>query len=269
MILTEQLERSNQIIKKYNSKIIKKAHRKIQRVPSQRDIYSKLQALSQFSTTFYKEVDLLKKQFRNDFKKEQSIQTLERLFEKAQHFQKQAIQLVAISWDDGGIKGSIFADITKKQICLKQLKTDLGTPLLEWFLPYDQKTYSLAIFLTQLNHLQNHIRCQENILVRFFVGQIFTYCGYDHFDVYAVSKKPSIRLGETYEAGICFGNYTPIPILTVSVDKDSLSIINNAATYQRKPTNIGEQAYKVALTFKHPISRKIERREQLFYFEVH
>jgi hypothetical protein len=179
--------------------------------------------------------------------------------------------LVEKSWDNEGIKGCIFADITKKQTALKQVKEDIGIPI---FKQLNANTFSnkkdqpLAVILTQLHTLQNDIRRQENSLVRFFNGQISSYCGYDHFDVYASSQKPCIRLGETYEAGICFGDYTSISLLHVSVDKDSLPIVENRARFQIESKQLGEQAYLATIKFQHIFSQEIDYREKLFYFEV-
>jgi len=269
--LNEQFGRSNQLIKKNTSEIIKKARIKIQKMPHYRILESKCKEVTQLSNTFYNEVEVLKKQLENDFQEQQPIKVLELLHKKAQNYYRESILLVEKSWDNGGVKGCIFADITKKQTTIKYLKKNIGIPVFEQLNANtfsNKKDQPLAVILTQLHALQNDIRCQENGLVRFFYGQIASYCGYDYFDVYACSQKPCIRLGETYEAGICFGDYAPISLLHVSVDKDSLPISDNRAHYQIEGKNIGEQAYLATVKFQHLLSEKIDYQEQLFYFEV-
>lgn len=269
--LNEQLERSNQLIKKNTTAIIKKAHIEILKRPYYKILESKSKEVTLLSNTFYNEVEVVKKQFENDFQEQQAIKTLELLHKKAQNYYKESILLVEKSWDNEGIKGCIFADITKKKVSLKQVKENIGIPVFEQLNANtfsNKKDQPLALILTQLHTLQNDIRRQENSLVCFFYSQIASYCGYDRFDVYACSQKPCIRLGETYEAGICFGDYTSISLLHVSVDKDSLPIVENRVHFQIEPKQLGEQAYRATVKFQHILSQEIDYQEKLFYFEV-
>lgn len=269
--LNKQLECSNQIIKKHTSEIIKKAHKKIQRMPSHKDIYSKIKEITLLANTFYEDVEGIKRQLEDNFQEEEYPKTVESLVIKAQNYYQESMQVVVHSWSNEGIKGSVFADISYKKRILQRLNDEIGRPVFEQLntnTSFNKKDKALPIVLTQLYTLQNDIRRQENALIGFFTGQIPSYGGYDLFDVYAFSQKSCIRLGETYEAGICFGSYAPISILNVNINKDSIPILYNKANYQIKPKELGEQAYKVTLTFQHLISQEIERREQLFYFEV-
>jgi hypothetical protein len=269
--LNKQLERSNQLIKKNTSAIIKKAHIEILKMPHYGILESKSKEVTLLSNTFYNEVEVVKKQFENNFQEQQAIKVLELLHKKAQNYYKESILLVENSWDNGGIKGCIFADITKKQTALKQVKEDIGIPIFQQLNANtfsNKKNQPLAVILTQIHVLQNDIRRQENNLIRFFCSQISSYCGYDRFDVYASSQKNCIRLGETYEAGICFGDYAPISLLHVSVDKDSLPIVENRVRFQIEPKQLGEQAYRATVKFQHILSQEIGYQEQLFYFEV-
>jgi hypothetical protein len=268
--LNEQFERSNILIKKNTAKVIDNTHTKIQRMPHYRILGLKLKEVTQFVDSLYQEVDDFKTQLKDIPQEQQVFNTFEILSKKIQKFDQHLIQFVENCWDNGGIKATIFADISKKQTTLQRLKEELKPLAFQQlnFNTFNNKNQPLAFTLTQLNILQNDIRRQENSLVCFFAAQIKSYCGYDCFDVYAFSKKPCIRLGESYEAGICFGNYAPISLLKVTVDKDSLPIVNNKANYQKSSTQLGEQAYKTAVTFQHLISEEVEYREQLFYFEV-
>ena len=268
--LNEQLESSNQIIKKNTLAILKNAEKKIQKMPHHAVLYSKLDEIIRLSDAFYNEVEVIKLKFEHDFKAQNQIKILDTLRQKAQIFHKKSMELVEVSWDNGGIKGCIFADITKKQASLEQLKKSIGTPIFEQlnFNIFNKKEQALALILTQFYTLQNDIRQQENNLVRFFSSQIALYCGYDRFDVYASAQKQCIRLGETYEAGICFGDYAPITVLSLNIDNDSLPILNNRTKYKTATKQLGEQVYLATAKVQGLFSKEIDYQEQLFYFEV-
>ena len=268
--LNEQFERSNQMIKKNTSEIIDQSHARIQRMPQYRFLGLKLEEVTRFVDSFYQEVELLKTQFKHNLQEQQALKAFEILHKKTPEFYQQSIQFIEMCWENEGIKGTIFADISKKEATLQRLKKELEPLTFEALNlnTFNNKDQALALFLTQIQMLQNGIRRQENSLVCFLAGQISFYDGYDRFDVYAFSQKPCIRLGESYEAGIFFGNYAPVSLLKVTVDKDILSIVNNQANYQKRTTQLGEQAYKAVVTFQHLISEEVEYREQLFYYEV-
>lgn len=268
--LNKQFESSNKIIKKNTLAILKNAERKIKEIPYHALLYSKLEEVIRLSDTFYNEVEIIKLKFKRDFQVQNQIKSLDTLRQNAEIFYKKAIQLAEKSWDNGGIKGCVFADITQKQTSLEQLKKSIGTPTFQQLNSniFNKKEQALDLVLTQFYTLQNDIRQQENSLVRFFSSQIALYCGYHRFDIYASSQKQCIRLGETYEAGICIGDYAPITLLSININKDSFPILNNRAKYKITTKQLGEQAYWVTAKFQHLLSQEVDYQERLFYFEV-
>jgi hypothetical protein len=191
----------------------------------------------------------------------------------------QYVQIIESCWDDGGLKGSIFADIDKKEAVIQSLKKQLSLPSSIHYKPkaHNNQTWAefkfkdkpLVAVLPFLSKIQNDIKLSEYALISFFNaqfsgGDIF----YDSYDVFAQSSKSSIRLGETYEAEIAFGTYSSEATFEIEVNGDTLNQTQGKAIYRVRPDKTGEQHYNATIHYTHPATGETTTFRKAFYFEV-
>lgn len=220
--------------------------------------------------------------FRDNFSALDSTMALSNLIileQKIQTLYDQHLQIIASCWDNGGLKGSIFADIDKKEAAIQNLKKQLSLPSSIHYKPkvhnnqtwveFKFKDKPLAAVLPILSEIQNDIRISEHALISFFIsqfsgGDIF----YDSFDVFAQSSKSSIRLGETYEAEIAFGTYSSEATFEIEVNGDTLNQTQGKAIYRVRPDKTGEQHYNTTIHYTNPATGETTTFRKAFYFEV-
>jgi hypothetical protein len=202
------------------------------------------------------------------------------LEQKIQALYNQYIQIIESCWDDGGLKGTIFSNLKNKEESIQSIKKNLSLPTIK---EYQLKAYNnnqtwadfnfkdkpLAAVLPILSQIQNDVRVSEYALVSFLNAQ-FSGCNlyYETFDVFAQSSKPSIRLGETYEAEIALGTYASEATFEVMVNGDTLNQVEGKAIYRVRPNKAGEQHYNATISYTNPETREITTFIRSFYFEV-
>lgn len=208
-----------------------------------------------------------------------TISKVEILEQKRQALYRQHLQMIAACWDNGGLMGTIFADIRKKEETVKRLKKELSLYFStnykveeynnQTWVDFNFKNKPLAAVLPILRQIQNDVQISEHALISFLSSQ-FSGGGlqYDTFDVFAQSSKPSIRLGETYEAEIALGTYASKAIFKIIVNGDTLNQINGKATYRVRPDKAGEQYYNATFIVPNPLTGKNDVFRKDFYFEV-
>ena len=119
------------------------------------------------------------------------------------------------SWNDGGIKGTIFADPAKREAMLTEIEAEI--PLKASFgdargqqswVEYTFKNMPATAAINSLLRLKNTIFQCESIISSFYAGQIgFSCCFfcYDPLNVYQVSPKYNLKLGDTLEMSLVLG----------------------------------------------------------------
>jgi hypothetical protein len=151
-------------------------------------------------SVFYQEMASLP--FGIPIKKERIARFLA-LRQSANRLQKQSLRLIYDSWNDGGIKGSIFADSSKRKRNIKSIEAALSPIVLRT--KDKQLTISTnSILLTTLGMLQQKVKQNEAVFINFLRGQTSKLRPFSRFFIASNSSKPCIRLGETYETAIMF-----------------------------------------------------------------
>ena len=178
--------------------------------------------------------------------------------------------MIANLWENGGIKGTIFYDRSKKALSLKSLKAELAFDGYNnhWATAsFDQKP--LAAVLSILSKLQSDITISEAAIVHFLISQFsITPLHYDKFDVLAQSVKPHIRLGEQYESEIALGTYASTTPFKVMVNGKTLDMIDGKAQYKVTPSTIGTQKYEAKIAVFNEITQQTSIFTKEFHFEV-
>lgn len=214
----------------------------------------------------------------DDYSEYSNISQAELLYQKIETLKEQYIHIIEGIWKNGGIKGTIFADPSKKGRVINELKEELTIISLMDYVNNNQNlswaeflfgNRPLVAVLAQLQVIKNKIWQSESACINFLASQYSSSCGgYDKFDVFAQSSKPSIKLGETYQADIALGTYSSKSIFSVTVNGDTINAIDGKATYRVRPKTTGEQYYNARIAVKNPSTGEIETFTKQFYFEV-
>lgn len=203
-----------------------------------------------------------------EFSKQTTAQVL---VEKIQKIEVDCIDLIAELWDNGGIKGTIFINSSKKTTALKQLKEEFTFDSYKdkhWAKKtFDQKP--LAAVLPLLSKIQSDILISTQAAVFFLCFQFsITPLHYDKFDVFAQSAKPHIRLGEQYKAEIALGTYASQAPFKVQVDGKILDIVDGKAEYKITPHSIGQKTYEAKVSVFNETTQQTATFTKEFHFEV-
>lgn len=177
------------------------------------------------------------------------------------------------------IKGSIFADIRKKTNTIQTLKEQFTLSSSKEYMRTQNKdktwaesrfeNKSLMLALSNLTAIQNQIYSTQYVLVDFFSRQVARVkYDYDRFEILAYSKKPSVRLGEDYEAKIALGAYSSKAVFDVLINQDTISAVDGKAIYRVRPNKLGRQEYEAQISITNPMTGETETFRKAFYFEV-
>lgn len=91
---------------------------------------------------------------------------------------------------------------------------------------------------------------------------------YDVFDVFSSSAKPMVFEGEDYKANIALGAYSSRVEFSVNVAGQPLSVMDGKAHYKSLPQRLGNHQYTTRITYKNPITHKIDSLIRTFEYEV-
>ena len=217
-------------------------------------------------TSFQQQIDLLP--LASVINKEQ-LTTFHSLQQKAQHLQEKSIALVYKSWDNGGIKGTIFRDSTRRKGSIQYIKKEIR-PIL---ITTEEKMLSPSIkpiLQTKLGLLQQQVKQNEAVFIHFFAGQFgkMMLCGPREF-MAINSAKTCIRLGETYEAAFIFLLEIPHKNYDVSIGDSVLNMVDDRSPiYSIPSTAKGEQCFWTTALIENPLTKEQTILRKAFYFEV-
>jgi gliding motility-associated protein GldM len=201
------------------------------------------------------------------------------LAEKVTKLREAYLNYVSSLWDDGGIKGTIFADPKKKDAAMEELENEMTLTSDE---NYDAKNHEgkvwaeytfghmpVAAVYPMLRKFQNDARTSEAAVVNFLAGQMGKLeMNYDKFDVFSQSPKPYILLGETYETEIALGAYSSQAKFSVSVGGRSLKIVDGKAKYSASGSSVGQKTYSAKISVNNPLTGETESFTKEFSYEV-
>jgi hypothetical protein len=217
-------------------------------------------------SVFYQEMASLP--FGIPIKKER-LARFQALKKSANRLQKQSLRLIYNSWNDGGIKGSIFADSTKRKRNIQSIEAALSPIILR----AKDKQLSIStnsILLTTLGMLQQKVKQNEAIFINFLRAQtseMRTYCSWLYLA--SNSSKTCIRLGETYETAITFLQEMPHDNYEVRLGNRTIKMIDGrSAVYNIPYKKKGEQHFWTSLMIKDPLTKEQTSLHKPFYFEV-
>jgi hypothetical protein len=142
---------------------------------------------------------------------------------------------------------------------------------------HDQKTWSeytfgdmpvIAVY-AMLRKFQNDALVSEEVVINFLYEQMADLeLNYDKYVVLSWSSKPYVRQGETYEAEIVLGCYDSQTQFSVTVDGDTLNIIDGKAQYQSETSGTGKKKYTAEFSVLNNISGLTETFSKTFHYEV-
>lgn len=184
------------------------------------------------------------------------------------------IQLLADLWEDD-IRGTIFADPTRKEAFLSKLQSNISVsnynnlPQGTDWAEENFKGKTIAETYITLAQYQNRVNLATSAILKSLSKQMGKLdLSYDKFDVLAQSQKSSVLLGETYEAEIALGAYSSQAKFSVSVGGSSLSIVDGKAKYTARPSSIGEKSYDARISVQNPMTGEVETFVKTFKYEV-
>jgi len=280
VLWNETIQRTNLILKRNISTKIKKAKKDIETKTQYKPLLPKFKYITTQSDSLFNKIERLKRTLLEHSEAYASAtETIptKSLTKNIQSSYNNYIYLMEKSWDNGGVKATIFADSSKKESAMQKIKKTLDLPILSQiradsaYLERQLKDKPLAAVLTFLSSIQNDIRKQEYHVFNFFDRQIGRMCNFgwsSGFGLCAISSKPCIRLGEIYEAKISFCGSANGTLLSTTVEGDSIPIVNERASYKIKPTQTGEQAYRSTVRFLNSYTNLVDSLEKTFYFDV-
>ena len=194
---------------------------------------------------------------------------------KLQELKDAYIQIIANLWDEGGVRGTIFADQTKKAASLSKLIHNIS--ISDYKNIYQKTTWVEENFKGKtvqetyllLIQYQNQVNLSTAAVLNFLAEQMGKLeLTYDKFDVFAQSPKSYVLLGETYEAEIALGAYSTQAKFSVSVNGSSLSIRDGKAKYTARPSSVGEKSYNAKISVSNPQTGETETFVKTFKYEV-
>jgi hypothetical protein len=201
------------------------------------------------------------------------------LDQKVKALKKAYLDFVAGLWAEGGIKGTIFADESKKEASLLALEKTMTLVSAEGYKPeahegksWEEFTFGhmpVAAIYPMLRKFQNDAKTTEAAVINFLAGQMGKMeLTYDKFDVFSQSSKPYILLGEKYESEIALGAYSSQAEFSVSVGGSRLNVVDGKAKYTSSGSSVGEKKYTATISVKNPQTGELETFKKEFSYEV-
>ena len=198
---------------------------------------------------------------------------------RLRELKKSYLDFVAGLWENGGIKGTIFADKAKKEASLASLEKSMTLVSSEGYDPkmHEDKTWAdytfghmpVAAIYPMLRKYQNDAKTTESAVINFLASQMGKMeLTYDKFDVFSQSSKPYILLGEKYESEIALGAYSSQAQFSVSINGSSLSVVDGKAKYTATGSKVGEKKYTATITVVNPQTQEKETFKKEFSYEV-
>jgi hypothetical protein len=276
----ETIQRSSPVLKKNKSLAIEEVKAYTKLMTQYHALYPKFKYTTTLADTIYNDLEQLKQALIEDSGDHASIARVAQtkaLTTSIQSVYNEYLQLMETSWDKGGIKGTVFADPSKKEKFMQEIKEKLDLPFISQIrqdssqLERLLKGKPLAAALTLLSAVQNDIRKQEFHAFDFFARQISRMCNFgwsSGFSFCSLSSKSCIRLGETYEVDHLLGGYYYDSIRSVTLDGVNLPLEDNRGIYAVKPAQVGEQVYRPTITFFTPYTNSLDSITKSFYFDV-
>lgn len=182
-------------------------------------------------------------------------------------------------WDNGGIKGTVFADPSKKNPIIKELKKDFELAFPVLFNSKDNNDWVETMFFNKpvaavyplLRQLENQTQLMANTYVNFIAAKVsYMGCNYQSsFEAFVNTKRDVVKLGENYEAEIFLGILDYEHRYMVSVDGKKISKYwDGPAIYSKKATKLGKQTYNARFEVMNPLTGETEVMVQTFSYEV-
>ena len=201
------------------------------------------------------------------------------LEKKILDLKKEYLDRISALWDNDGFRGTIFSDLAKKEAMMKELEEQLTLSSSENYDSQlnDGKTWSeytfgnssVADVYTMLRQYQNDAINSEATVIHFLAEQIGRLrVNYNQFDVLSNSAKPSVVLGETYQAEIALGAFSSMADFSVNVNGANLKVVDGKAMYSARPSSTGEKTYTATISVRNPLTRETSSFKKEFYYEV-
>jgi hypothetical protein len=197
------------------------------------------------------------------------------LYNKLTQLRKDYLDAVASLWDDGGLRGTVFGDFSKKERFLGLLSDELL--LSDYNNRFDRETWIKENFkgktieeaYISLTQCQNQVNLSTAAVLQSLSKQMGKLeITYDKFEVFAQSIKPYVLLGETYESEIALGAFSSQAKFSVSVNGSSLAIRNGKAKYSARASTVGEKSYNAKISVSNPFTGETETFMKAFKYEV-
>jgi gliding motility-associated protein GldM len=194
---------------------------------------------------------------------------------KLNQLKRAYLETIADMWDNGGIRGTVFADPSKKAPYMAKLSSKISMPNEEkksrettWVEEsFKGKTVQETYLL--LTQYENQVNLSTAFVLSFLSEQMGKLeLAYDKFDVFVQSPKPYILLGEKYESEIALGAYSSQAKFSVSVGGSSLSVVDGKAKYSATGSSVGEKKYTATITVVNPQTGERETFKKDFSYEV-
>jgi len=197
------------------------------------------------------------------------------LYNKLTQLRKDYLKAVASLWDNGGLRGTVFADGFSKEKLLAKLSDDLS--LSDYVTRSNEATWlkenvkgkNIEEVYISLTTCQTQVNLSHAAVLQFLADQMGKLeLTYDKFEVFAQSSKPYVLLGETYESEIAFGAYSSQVKFSVSVNGQSLQVQDGKARFTTKASSIGEKRYDAKISVDNPQTGETETFVKTFQYEV-
>lgn len=197
------------------------------------------------------------------------------LYHQLTQLKENYLDAVASLWDNGGIRGTVFADLSKKESLLADLSdnlslSDYGTRFNEaTWIKENFKGKTIEEAYISLTQCQTQVNLSMAAVLHFLSAQMGKLeLTYDKFEVIAQSPKNYVLLGETFESEIALGAYSTQAKFSVSVGGASLRIVDGKAKYSTKASSVGEKTYAAKISVVNPQTDEIETFTKTFKYEV-
>lgn len=197
------------------------------------------------------------------------------LYKKLAQLRKDYLDIISNMWENGGVRATVFADLTKREQLLAQLSDDIllndyDDPSKETaWVKTNFRNKSIEEAYLSLTQYQNQVNLSTAAVLKFLSEQMGKLeMTYDKFDVFAQSEKPYVLLGETYQAEIALGAYSSQADFAVSVGGSGLSVIDGKARYSVRSSSVGEKSYNAKISVVNPLTGETETFTKTFKYEV-
>jgi len=282
LLWKKAIEQSNLVLKENTSLEIEGAKISIKYKTQYHSFYPKFKYITTKADSIYNNIEGLKQlvirssvDYSSGFEMSQAkLALVQNLTQSIRSMSQNNLNWIEQTWNNGGIKGTAFADISRKKSMMQQIKVTLDLPFIcqirdnPKYLEELLKDKPLAVTLTLLSSIQNDIRKQEYYTFKVFDRQISRMHDYKHIGLWAISSKQCIRLGETFKSEIVFGNYPNKMLISIVTNGDNQPMEDQRAKYTIQPTQVGEQAYRPLVTFLNPYTNRVDSLKKTFYFDV-